>query len=669
MRPGARSIARTAFSLLMAAGGTVAVVTPASAATPTNAPPAKAATTTAPATNPVTTKAATTKATANALPHAVGGFTLPATRTDVKPKTGVYAAPPESASLKANLPAVGDQGQIGSCVAWSIAHSMMGYYAKRDGGTGAPYAPLYLYMRSVQRGGAPNAGLVPEKALTEAAANGVDTQDDYVQGTNNYSIPPTASEIANARNYKVAKWTTLWAGGGQGPAGQLALETAIAAGSPVAIGMPVFKDFMYLTGNSLYQTTTGTNLGGHMVTAYAYDTDGLWIRNQWGTSWGAAGDAHLAWAFVNKNVLAAYTISGITTPSTVTVPRPSVSTLSQVRGSIAGGTEVTITGGNLSTATSVKFGGVAAQFRKVETNGVITLVATTPPHARGSVDVSVVNAGGASALNSQARFLYLPPLPVVTSLSAASASILGGDVITITGANFDGATAVRIGANAATKVKVVSPTSITFTVPAKLATGIYDVTVVTLAGSSASVAADKLAIINPPAPTIVSLSSTTGPTYTTTPVIVTGTNLSGVTGVRVGTVSAVYQRISDTQLRVTMPVHPAGTVTLRVTAVGGVVEGTAAPFTYVAPPAPSVNAVTPATGGTKAWTTVEVSGTNFITVDRVLSNGAVVSFVKLSETRLKVYLPPRKPGTVQIQVITKGGTTASGAASIFTYKV
>lgn len=637
MRPAARSLA---LSLLMAAGGLVAV----GQATPAAAAP-------------------------GALPHVAGGYTPPTTRKDVQAKVGVYAALPESASLKVNLPAVGDQGQIGSCVAWTIAHSIMGFYAKRDNAAGAPYAPLYLYMRTVQKGGAPNAGLVPEKALTEAAANGVDTQDDYVQGTTNYTVPPSASEVANARNYKISKWTTLWTGAGQGAAGQRAVQEAIVAGSPVAIGIPVFKDFMYLAGSTLYTTTSGVNLGGHMVTAYAYDTEGLWIRNQWGTSWGTAGDAHLSWAFVNANASAAYTVGGVLTPSTVPVSRPSVSTLSQVRGPVAGGTEVTITGGNLSTATAVRFGGTEAQFRKVGTNGVTTLVATTPPHAKGSVDVSVVNAAGASPLNSQARFLYQPPLPVVTGLSAASASVVGGDVLTVTGTNLDGVTTVRIGANAATNVKVLSPTSVTFTVPPKLPRGIYDVTVVTPSGTSATVAADKLAIVNPPAPTIVSLSVTSGPTYTTTPVIVTGTNLGGVTAVRVGETSTLYQRISDTQLRVTMPVHAAGQATVKITTVGGVVEGTAAPFTYVAPPPPSVGAVTPATGGTRTWTTVEVSGTNFGTVDRVTSNGAVVSFVKLSESRLKVYLPPRAPGTVQLQVITKGGASAAAPASIFTYKV
>ncbi|WP_327007812.1 hypothetical protein OHA72_11350 [Dactylosporangium sp. NBC_01737] len=157
MRPGARSIARTASGLLMAAGGTLVAVTPAAAATTPNA------------TTPGT----------NSLPHAVGGFTPPATRTDVKLKIGVSAALPDSATLKSNLPSVGDQGQIGSCVAWTVAHSIMGYYAKRDGAAGAPYAPLYLYMRSVQKGGAPNTGLVPEKALTEAATNAAATASTF----------------------------------------------------------------------------------------------------------------------------------------------------------------------------------------------------------------------------------------------------------------------------------------------------------------------------------------------------------------------------------------------------------------------------------------------------------------------------------------------------------
>lgn len=182
----------------------------------------------------------------------------------------------------------------------------MGYYTNRSGGTGAPFAPLYLYMRSVAKGGAPGMGLYPDKALQEATASGVNTQDDYVQGVYGYQTAPTAAEIANAANYKLSGWNALWVGDKQGDKARTAIRTAIAAGSPVAIGIPVFKDFMYLKGNTIYNTVTGSSLGGHMITAYAYDADGVWIRNQWGTGWGASGDAHLSWSFVTTDVQAGH---------------------------------------------------------------------------------------------------------------------------------------------------------------------------------------------------------------------------------------------------------------------------------------------------------------------------------------------------------------------------
>src|SRR5688572_6878181 len=82
------------------------------------------------------------------------------------------------------------------------------------------------------------------------------------------------------------------------------------------------------------------------------------------------------------------TAATATVPTRTNVPRSAVSTLSHVRGPVAGGTAVTITGGSLGSATAVRFGQVSAQFRKVQANGVVTLVATTPPHPMGTVAVT-----------------------------------------------------------------------------------------------------------------------------------------------------------------------------------------------------------------------------------------------------------------------------------------
>src|SRR5471030_262894 len=76
--------------------------------------------------------------------------------------------------------------------------------------------------------------------------------------------------------------------------------------------------------------------------------------------------------------------------------------------------------------------------------------------------------------------------PTVTGLSPSAGSALGGTVVTITGTNFTGATAVVFGAANAPSFTVNSATSITATTPAffvGLISGFAQVSVTTPGGS------------------------------------------------------------------------------------------------------------------------------------------------------------------------------------------
>src|SRR5438552_2777794 len=52
---------------------------------------------------------------------------------------------PTSVDLSQNVPAIGDQGQVGSCAPWAIGYGILGYYAKTQPHAGAPFAALSLY--------------------------------------------------------------------------------------------------------------------------------------------------------------------------------------------------------------------------------------------------------------------------------------------------------------------------------------------------------------------------------------------------------------------------------------------------------------------------------------------------------------------------------------------
>ncbi len=167
--------------------------------------------------------------------------------------------------------------------------------------------------------------------------------------------------------------------------------------------------------------------------------------------------------------------------------RPAVTAISPRSGPVAGGNVVTITGTGFTGATSVRFGTVTTTHFTVKSSTKITV--TVPAQSAGTHDVNVTTAGGRSVSNSVDKYTY-GALPTVTSLSPSSGTTAGGNVITITGTGFTGATSVRFGTVSTTHFTVKSSTKITVTVPAQKA-GTHDVNVTTPAGRSVSNSVDK----------------------------------------------------------------------------------------------------------------------------------------------------------------------------------
>jgi hypothetical protein len=139
--------------------------------------------------------------------------------------------------------------------------------------------------------------------------------------------------------------------------------------------------------------------------------------------------------------------------------------------------------------------------------------------------------------------------------------------VTITGTDLSGATAVSFGGTAAAGFTVDSGTQITATAPAHAA-GTVDVSVTTAFGASANTGADDFTFVAPPA--VTSVNPTSGPTAGGTSVTITGTDLSGATGVSFGaTAAAGFTVDSGTQITATSPAHSVGTVHVTVTTPSG----------------------------------------------------------------------------------------------------
>ncbi len=261
---------------------------------------------------------------------------------------------------------------------------------------------------------------------------------------------------------------------------------------------------------------------------------------------------------------------------TITVATPTITGFNPTSGPV--GTTVTITGTNFTGASAVIFGGVNATNFTVDSATQIT--ATVPNNAASGV-VSVTTPGGTATSGS-----FTIAAPTITGFAPSSGPV--GTMVTLTGTNLLGASAVKFNGFNAASFTVDSATQITATVPNNATSGTISVT--TPGGTATSAGSFT---VTAPAPTITNIAPASGPVGTN--VTVTGTNLLGATAVQINGMAAPNFSVdSATQITV---VVPAGATSgpIAVTTAGGtatsassftvtiVNPGVATHFTFIAP--------------------------------------------------------------------------------------
>jgi|GEM_PF-672490 len=303
------------------------------------------------------------------------------------------------------------------------------------------------------------------------------------------------------------------------------------------------------------------------------------------------------------------------------------------------GTPVTLRGKNLTATSAVDFNGVAATF-SVANDSV--LVAEVPA---GALSGPIRVTAGFSTATSPDGFVAPPS---ISGFSPRNSAV--GSLLSISGRNFTGTTAVRLGSREAVFVAGANNV-ITATVPAGFTSG--RITVVNPAGTAVSV--DTFSIFPPPA--IHHVTPVTGPAGTL--VTLTGENLDNPVSVHFNGVAAPrFEAKSTTTLNVTAPAGTtAGNITV-VTAGGRATTSTA--FTPIA--SPRITGFTPTSGN--GSTTVTVTGENFTDVRDVRIGTYRVPYRVNSATQLVIAVPPGiGPGTVA--VTTAGGTATSSGMFAF----
>ena len=236
-----------------------------------------------------------------------------------------------------------------------------------------------------------------------------------ITGTNLAHATSVAFGSVNATPFKVnKKGTKITVHAPAQAAGTVDIIVTTPAGGASS---PTAADHFTYTGPTVtaVDPSTGSTAGGTTVTIKGKGLTGATTvafgsvdatnvaANKDGTQITATSPAQAA-GQVDVVVTTEGGMSAIVPADQFTYVGPTVTGVSPATGAPAGGNKVTITGTELTGATSVTFGGVQASIVSVNPKG--TKVVVTAPGGSGTVDVIVTTPGGSSASVPADQYTY-----------------------------------------------------------------------------------------------------------------------------------------------------------------------------------------------------------------------------------------------------------------------
>jgi hypothetical protein len=511
------------------------------------------------------------------------------------------------------------------------------------------------------------------------------TGTNFVPGGTDVEVLGAGITVGDVR---VADATTLTASFVIGPAADLGGHTVtvttaggttaaqtfiVEPGVPTLTGLSVTSG---VQGTSVDVTLTGTNFvpGGTDVQVSGSGVTVTNVRVGSGLAGAIADVAGNSTTITAIFVIAADAplgVRGVTVttaggtsgalPFTVIAAPPSIGALTASPATITAGESSTLSWSGITHATSCAID-----------QGVGTVScgnASTSVSPAGTTTYRLTAEGAGGSATATATVTVNPAAPTLTSISPTS-GVQGNAInVTLTGTNFLAGATVAVSGSGVTvsNVTVVSGTSITatFTIDGGAATGARNVTVTTAGGTTGA----QTFTVNQPAPTLTSISPTSGVQGNAINVTLTGTNfLAGATVAVSGTgvTASNVTVVSGTSITATFTIGggaATGARNVTVTTAGGT---TGAQTFTVNPPPPTLTSIDPTSGVPATAVDVTLTGTNFVSGATVAVSGSgvtvihvtIVSGTSITATFL-IDGPGVATGARNVTVTTSGGTSGA----------
>jgi len=233
---------------------------------------------------------------------------------------------PEAVSLLRFAPKRLNQGQQGSCVAWSSAYAVQTITiaaATGDDPDKIAFSPSYLYNQIRLQG---CDGSYVQNAMETMQQNGGMPLSEYPYSDQDCDRVPDNQQVQEGKQYAIHGFTRLTNGDNVSSINIRAIKEHLAKDAPVVIGMMVGNSFMQnMMGQELWtpqgDDASQIGFGGHAMCVIGYDDrkygGAFQIMNSWGTDWGNNGVAWIRYGDFKNYVREAYGIDPLQKTSNV----------------------------------------------------------------------------------------------------------------------------------------------------------------------------------------------------------------------------------------------------------------------------------------------------------------------------------------------------------------
>lgn len=205
---------------------------------------------------------------------------------------------PQRVDLTPFAPAIRNQGEIFSCVGWSVGYAALTIErAIQNNWTDRHYinenanSALFIYNQIKRQTCSGGSQITAALELLETKGNCLAQEFDF--NINDCNKQPDNSILQAAQQYKISHSIKLFEKHDEAALKIQKVKRVLAHRKPVIIGMKMLRNFYKLEGARFWWPNIGdqTFAGGHAMCVVGYDEEqrAFKLMNSWGKNWGNQG--------------------------------------------------------------------------------------------------------------------------------------------------------------------------------------------------------------------------------------------------------------------------------------------------------------------------------------------------------------------------------------------